>query len=66
MPYPCSHFYIDINFGKRLFAIFACLCPIHVVTFTLPLNLATDYTARPRDTRILVPEKNRAAQNRAS
>ena len=23
-------------------------------------------TARPRDTRILVPEKNRAAQNRAS
>ena len=24
------------------------------------------YTARPRDTRILVPEKNRAAQNRAS
>ena len=24
------------------------------------------YTARPRDTRILVPEKNRAAQNRTS
>ena len=26
----------------------------------------TQITARPRDTRILVPEKNRAAQNRTS
>ena len=29
-------------------------------------HLALLGTARPRDTRILVPEKNRAAQNRAS
>ena len=28
--------------------------------------LVSRTTARPRDTRILVPEKNRAAQNRAS
>ena len=29
-------------------------------------SMINSYTARPRDTRILVPEKNRAAQNRAS
>jgi hypothetical protein len=29
-------------------------------------NFRKQTTARPRDTRILVPEKNRAAQNRTS
>ena len=32
----------------------------------IALNQQLLGTARPRDTRILVPEKNRAAQNRAS
>ena len=34
--------------------------------FGIRLDLLVWSTARPRDTRILVPEKNRAAQNRAS
>ena len=37
-------------------------CKFHYCGFS---NLSR-YTERPRDTRILVPEKNRAAQNRTS
>ena len=44
----------------KLFFVEQYLAENEEVFFLLP------YTARPRDTRILVPEKNRAAQNRAS
>ena len=38
----------------------------HVPIIFLDFHNVEVCTARPRDTRILVPEKNRAAQNRAS
>ena len=34
--------------------------------FTIIPKITKTATARPRDTQILVPEKNRAAQNRTS
>ena len=41
--------------------------PNQIAFFTLCRNQTKIViTARPRDTRILVPEKNRTAQNRAS
>ena len=41
------------------------LCEFHYCEFRY-CSFSKLYTARPRDTRILVPEKNRAAQNRTS
>ena len=41
-------------------------CIVWISCWKIAAAICLCYTARPRDTRILVPEKNRAAQNRAS
>ena len=70
-----SYFWIATNCDgikvkKRIKAGSIEIIPYRIVSFYricyVEMLISIQITARPRDTRILVPEKNRAAQNRAS
>ena len=62
-----AHYFVRLNFSFKLEHVFCGhIAFVHDGMGKIHIFPKLLCTARPRDTRILVPEKNCAAQNRAS